>query len=230
VVSSSPLPTPDAVREHAEARKTVAVLIDHIDHLAGSYESQLRNAFHAECCELDLNLLLVAGHAWEGPDPANRAHNSVYRLIHANCVDAVILLSGGLATFTGVEGVARLCETYRSLPMCSVGLAVPGVPSILIDNRSGMDALVEHLLVEHGCRRLAFLAGPDQNPDAEERRDVYRAVLARHGMKVDPELVVEGRTTADYFNVQMGQRSMGVLLERGVAFDAVVAANDSMAL
>jgi DNA-binding LacI/PurR family transcriptional regulator len=187
--------------------------MDHIDHLAGSYESQLRSAFDAECCRFELNLLLVAGHAWQSPDRADRVHNSVYRLVHPDCVDAVILLSGGLATFAGVEGVRDLCETYRSLPVCSVGLPVPGVPSILIDNRSGMDALVEHLLREHGCRRLAFLAGPSQNPDAEERLDVYRRVLERHGIAVDPELVVEGRTTVDYFNVWMGQRSMGILLD-----------------
>jgi DNA-binding LacI/PurR family transcriptional regulator/C4-dicarboxylate-specific signal transduction histidine kinase len=174
--------------------------------------------------------LLVAGRALQSPDLANRTHNDVYRLIHADCVDGVILLAGGLATFAGVDAVRRLCESYRSLPICSVGLQVPDVTSILIDNRSGMDALIEHLIAIHGCRRLAFLAGPTQNPDAEQRLDVYRSVLGRHAIELDPQLIVEGNTIIDYFSARMGQRSMGVLLERGVRFDAVIAANDSMAL
>ena len=53
-----------------------------------------------------------------------------------------------------------MIQGATSLPACSIGLSLPGVPSIVIDNRSGMRVAVDHLLKGHGRRRIAYVSGP----------------------------------------------------------------------
>jgi phosphoserine phosphatase RsbU/P len=206
-------------------RKTIAVLVDYVDHRTGSYESLLRAGFEAECRRLDLDLLIVAGRALDHPDPKSRVHARIYDLLHADCVDGIILVAGGLASHSGPEGVRRLCARYQGIPLASVGLAIAGVPSIVVDGRPGMHALVEHMVSDHKCRRIAFLGGPVNNPDARLRLEVYRGVLESHQIAFDEALVTTGE-----FNVESGQMAIDELFDRGARPEAIIAANDGLAL
>ncbi|MFO7177415.1 MAG: substrate-binding domain-containing protein, partial [Pseudomonadota bacterium] len=63
------------------------------------------------------------------------------------------------------------------------------------------------------------------NAEAESRLRAYHRALERHGLPFDPALVVTGT-----FMHQSGKAAMQRLLDAGVPFDGVVAANDAMAL
>ena len=153
------------------------------------------------------------------------ADNTIFRALRPGSFDGIIVVSSMLAAFCGPEPVARLLESYRPANLCSVGLALPGVPSLVLDNGAGMEAAVEHLIRDHGVRRPVFLAGTPQNPEAQTRFEAYKSVLRKHGIPFDPALVACG-----YFMPKQGRGAMDDLLARGVAFDGVVAANDNMAL
>ncbi len=96
---------------------------------------------------------------------------------------------------------------------------------IATDNRGGMAQRVDHFLHDHGYRRIAFIKGIEGNADSQQRFDAF---IERHqaaGVPVDPELVIEGR-----FHVYAAGAGVEDLLDRGVAFDALLSANDEMAL
>jgi DNA-binding LacI/PurR family transcriptional regulator/signal transduction histidine kinase/ActR/RegA family two-component response regulator len=204
-------------------RKTIGVLIDYVDYISGGYESRLRAAFEAEARKFDLDLFAFVGRPLRSPEYS--AQNGVFQLAHPDCLDGLILVAAGLGTYTGMEGIQKLCAQHAGLPLCSLGLEVPGTPSIVLDNRAGMEALLEHLLTEHGCRRVAFIGGPENNPDALERKQIVATVLARHGLPFDPAYVEAGM-----FTLPSGSTAMEAILERRSDFDTVVAANDGMAL
>lgn len=224
-MSPASLP-PDATshRSHA-ARRTLAVLVDHVDHLCEGYEIQLRRAFESACQRRDLNLLVVIGRALDHPDPREAVHNRVYRLVHSNSVDGVIFVSGCIATQCGAVDFRKFVDDYLELPRCSLGVEVPGSPSIVSDDAPGLDQAIEHLIVHHGCREIGFIAGPGKNPDAEARLEVYRKVLERHHLPFCPERVAQGE-----FTISSGSAAAAELLDRRVELDALVAANDGMAL
>ncbi len=211
---------------HAGAKRlTIAVLIDNANFFEGCYEANLREALDAKCRQDGHNLLLLYGGPLDAPGPMGAADNTLFRALRPGVFDGIIVVSSMLAAFCGPDPVARLIESYRPSNLCSVGLALPGIPSLVLDNRSGMEAAVEHLVREHGVRRPVFIAGTPQNPEAQVRFDVYREVLARHGIPFDPALVACG-----YFMPKEGRAAMDSLLASGVAFDGVVAANDNMAI
>jgi DNA-binding LacI/PurR family transcriptional regulator/signal transduction histidine kinase/ActR/RegA family two-component response regulator len=206
-------------------RLTIAVLIDNANFFDGCYEASLREALDAKCRQEGHNLLLLYGGALDAPGPTGAADNTIFRALRPGSFDGIIVVSSMLSACCGPEPVARLVESYRPACVCSIGVALPGIPSLVLDNRSGMEAAVEHLVREHGVRRPVFLAGTPKNPEAQVRLEAYQEVLARNGIAFDPSLLACG-----YFMPKQGRSAMDGLLAKGVTFDAVVAANDNMAL
>jgi LacI family transcriptional regulator len=95
---------------------------------------------------------------------------------------------------------------------------------VLADNLTGMTALVEHLVGHHRYRRLCFVTGPKDAPDAVERQAAFEeAVLAGPGSAI--EQVIHGD-----FSEGSGAAAARVLLDRRSMPEAVVCANDQMAI
>jgi DNA-binding LacI/PurR family transcriptional regulator/serine phosphatase RsbU (regulator of sigma subunit) len=203
-------------------RKTIAILVD---YLMGDYQTALVEGVREGAKEHDFNLLVLEGRALDAPSPIDAGHNSVYERLAASRVDGVILASGCIGIYAGPGGLSAFCERLAPLPLCSVSTQLPGVPSLTISNRGGSCAIVEHMLEEHGCKRIVYLRGPAESQEAEERLLGYRAAIDAHGLDYDEQLIEMGN-----FWVASGEQAMQRILERGVAFDAVVAANDYMAL
>lgn len=200
------------------------MLLDHLNSFSGGYEAQLRDALHARCRESGHHLLLMYGGPAEARQPLDAVDNAIYDLLRPDSADGIIVVSTLLSTYAGAAGVARLVDRFAGAAMCSIGIALPAVPSLLLDNRPGMEAVVEHLVDDHGRRRIAFLAGTPENPEAKIRFEAYQAVLARRGIAFDP-----ARVAAGHFRTNSAKAAMEEILARGVEIDAVVAANDEMA-
>src|SRR5690606_13073321 len=112
----------------------------------------------------------------------------------------------------------ELLKPLAGLPSCSLGAELPGATSIVADARAGLRDLLDHLIVDHGRERIAFLAGHQHNPDTELRFSTYRDALERHGLSHDPSRVARG-----IVDTNLGKRATQGLLARGIVFDALVA-------
>jgi len=221
--SSGKLPLARCVSTNARPRrKTIAVLIDFIDQTTDGYESDLRRGFEKRCRACDVNLLMVVGRALN--DAVNPHHNDVYEELTADCVDGLVLVSAGLSFYLGIDEFLSWCRRFGEKALCSVGMSVPGIPSVVVDNVAGMREVVEHVVVKHGRRRIVYL-DCEGNADAYARLQVFRSVLAEHGLSQDLSLMIQGS-----FEMTIAERSMLALLDRDASFDAVVAANDGMAV
>lgn len=96
-----------------------------------------------------------------------------------------------------------------------------GHVALRIDNYGGARAMAEHLLAA-GHRRIAFIAGPEDNFDAAERLRGYRDAIAAAGIA---PWVLPGA-----FDEASGHRAGQALLDAETRPEAVFAANDMMAL
>lgn len=94
---------------------------------------------------------------------------------------------------------------------------------LTVDSYYGAYAMVRHL-VEGGHRRIAHIAGPEDNYDAQERLRGYRDALKAFVPDV-PERVLKGD-----FSEESGCRAGYRLLALDDRPDAVFAANDMMAI
>ncbi len=140
----------------------------------------------------------------------------------ARCIDQLRQRRvDGLIVLTGRLSDAALRKVARSQPVVVTGrsLKAQNLVSLDFDNREGARLATSHL-IELGHKRIAFIAGDPEHPDAIERHTGYAAALQAAGLRIDPKLVLAGD-----FNEQSGER----LHARGTQFSAIFAANDQMA-
>jgi LacI family transcriptional regulator, galactose operon repressor len=124
---------------------------------------------------------------------------------------------------------ARLVEPMaRRVPVAVIAgdPAARGVDVVAADNRSGSAAIVTHLVRDHGKRRIYHVDGPPGMPDAAQRRSGLLQVLRDH-----PGARLAGATHGSNYVDSGLAADRRILAEcRGELPDAVVAANDQMAI
>lgn len=196
-----------------------------VDTLSQDYQQRVFAGLHAEATRLNISVVCFIGGALN-PATEESHQNSVYNRATAPHLDGLVIAAGTLGNQVGSEALVSFVESFDPLPTCSVGIELPRTPSVSIDNDTGVREALLHLINEGGRRRVAFIRGPEGNREAEERFAAYQNVLSSHGIGVNPDLVTRGD-----FEAASGSAAIRTLIdERHVAFDAVVAASDLMAL
>ncbi|MEU2065913.1 LacI family DNA-binding transcriptional regulator [Streptomyces anulatus] len=187
----------------------------------------------------DQAVMLYSDQIIRGMERAARRHG--YALLIAASLD------GGpeslVAKVAGrVDGFAVLARTVptedlevisRRLPV--VMLAGPReidhLDHIVVANAEGERELTRHLIEDHGLRRLAFIGGEENSPDAQARFRGFQEGCRDAGLPVPsrPELRAGMMTQAE------GARAAGTLLDRSEGTgverpEAMLFANDQMAV
>ena len=147
--------------------------------------------------------LFVSGH-WNATAEAR-----CIDVLRSRRVDGIVVLTGRLPD-------QALIDCAKNLPVVVTGrtLDAPGLFALNFDNFEGGRLATRHL-IELGHQRIAFIAGNDDHPDANERLRGYRAALESAGIVFDPALVVPG----EYHEVS-GLLAVNRLLEQGQRFTA----------
>jgi phosphoserine phosphatase RsbU/P len=215
---STRAPGPAAPRRAGGGRPTVAVLVDTL----GTYQTTVLAGVADSARHRDVNLAVFVGGILGG----DLTRNFLFDLCRPETVDGAVLLGGTLGNALGPDAVDALCARLAPMPLATLTLGPPHVPRLMLNQELGMREVITHLIDVHGHRRLAFLRGPALNEDAERRYAIYRAVLAERGIPLDPALVCQGT-----FRIPSGVAAVEELVDqRRAPFDAVIAANDYMAL
>ena len=98
-------------------------------------------------------------------------------------------------------------------------------PAVVVDNAGGIHQAITHL-VEHGHRRIAFIAGdPADRGDSHSRYQAYLAAVQEFNLEADPRLVSYGS-----HNLQGGYSAMWEILRSKAGFTAVQASDDISAI
>lgn len=101
----------------------------------------------------------------------------------------------------------------------------PILPSVATDDHLGVGLALKHLR-DLGHTRIAHVAGNSIASTGMQRHQSFVAWATELGLAADPDLVAH----AKWFNVVEGAAAFRGLLDRGVEFTAVLAANDLVAL
>ncbi|NRR34241.1 substrate-binding domain-containing protein [Oxalobacteraceae bacterium] len=156
--------------------------------------------------------VIVSGH-WNADEEADRI-----RLLLARKVDGIILLSGRMSDETVLQ-----FSTHKPIVSTGRSLHTRSALGFKLDNEDGAYRAVRHL-IELGHRRIAFISGPENNIDADERLAGYTRALREADLELDPKLIVGGN-----FIESGGLLAMNHLFETHQQFSAVFAANDQSA-
>ncbi len=132
-------------------------------------------------------------------------------------VDGLVVLSPHIDAANLADGLAGRLPVL----LMNGGAVDTGRPSIIVDNRGGAVLAVEHL-VAVGRRRIAHIAGPAGNLEAEARLAGYLEAMAAAGLE---PLIMQG----DFMEAS-GHAAGADLAARRDRPDGLFAANDMMAV
>jgi DNA-binding LacI/PurR family transcriptional regulator len=201
-------------------RKTIGFIIPDI-HYAN--ESRVWAALTREARSRDVNLVSVVGSELKPKDASRAGANAIYRLLGPKETDGVLIWTSVMGGNVTHEEIAAFVKNI-GVPAVSVDDVLPGVPSVVPDNFGGMRAAVEHMIRDHGRRKVAFIRGPEDSPNAELRFRAYRDTLRSNGIEIDQALITPA---ASWHDTELIKRIIG---GKAGSIDCIAAVSDYKAI
>ena len=204
-------------------RKTIGFMIDEI---SGSYQAPIWLKLKNKAAKMNCNLIAFEGKRL-GRDTlcsSEKQHNFIYKLMDNSPIDGLIILSGPQVNYIGINRFIDYCNQHINIPIISIGIDIPNALNLLIDGKTGIRNLLNHLIHDHGYRKIGFLKGPETNREANGRFQTYLSVLEENGIHVDETLILNGD-----FEYESGYKAADYILVNKIDLDVLVCANDNMA-
>jgi LacI family transcriptional regulator len=212
---------PRAAARNLATRQTKALGLLLTD-ISGDFFVPLLRGVEAATAEAGFSLLIST--ARDGQSHSAGVHNT----------DGLLIFADGLG-----ETKLRYCHDL-GFPLVLIHQSPPSrlpgpgqtdtleIPCVTVENKAASCRLVEHLIVDHGRRTIAFLRGPQSQEDSYWRELGYRQALDAHGLAFDPALVAPGE-----FDRAIACASVNAWLTDAVVvdrLDAIFAGDDEAAV
>ncbi len=210
------------------ARKRIAVLVASIDR---EYQQDFAAGLASAGVQNDADICIFnsQGHMNVAISTNSEVGESmIYDLPDLEEFDGVISM---LATMGNDVAHQKVLDVIKPLhesgkPHVSIDVPMKGAVCIRFDDAISVMELTEHLITEHGARRIAFVSGPLNSNVSIARVEACREAMRKHGLELDDDMIFDGEWT----RVGGWKAAEDILISGGQIPDAVICANDDMAL
>lgn len=209
-------------------RFSVALFIGHMESRF-SEEIFLGAAHEAESMDINLVVFPVRFLEEEHTNDSlskkyHYQYNCMFSYAENHSFDAVILETAVMGRYVAPEVLSEIAQKFGDTPVITISEKIDDLPCVSFET-NGIDLEIDHLVNEHGRKRIGFVTGPSTNLEAVQRLEKYRDALERHGIPYDPKLVAEGDFTENCCPV-----IEKLLTENEGNIDAICFSNDLMAI
>ncbi len=149
----------------------------------------------------------------------------IYDLINYELFDAIIIIP---STIPSQECVDKIISSAKlaGVPVISIDRKIGGCHSIELNYSEGFEQLIEHLIVDHGFRKINYIGAFENERDTDARFQSFRKTLTKHGIAYDRKRVC----FAEYDEYKAIIKVREYLDDGNELPQAFVCANDSMAI
>jgi len=206
-------------------RKRIAVLMASIDR---EYQQDFAAGLASAGSKYDIDICLFnsQGHMNVAVSTSEAGESRIYDLVNLSDFDGIISMPATMGNEMALNKVFEVLKPLKGKPHVSIDVVQEGAVTILFDDRISVEELTEHLITEHGARRIAFVSGPRDSGVAMNRVDACRNTMRKHGLALSGDLIFDGEWT------RVGGRRAAerIIAMGGELPDAVMCGNDDMAL
>ena len=158
-------------------------------------------------------------------NPNNKGEAEVYKLLHKEHIDALVVLSETIKRDSVCKKIIDFAGK-NSIPVVTVDRPIGDCINIEFDCEEAFERIVRHIVEEHRCKTVNFIAGYEDNDFSNTRLNCYKRVLLENGIEYD-------ETRVGYGNFWVGptRAVMERFLDdpRGIP-EAIICSNDIMAM
>ncbi|MCI8307638.1 MAG: GGDEF domain-containing protein [Lachnospiraceae bacterium] len=163
--------------------------------------------------------------AYAESERQNRGESNIFRLPDMTEFDGVILLAN---SFNSDSELAYLRGKIKEtkIPAVSLEYRIDDVTTVITDTYSGMYSLVNHVISEHGARRILYIGGTKGHPDSNTRLCAVIDAAEKYGI-----VISDGDILYADFAKKLAVSEFNAWFDDNKALpDAIICANDVMAL
>lgn len=198
-----------------------------VGHMDAEYSYEVCMGMEKACRQTDANLFIFPGMFaaayYSNPQRYDYQINTVYGLVKKENIDVLIISLGTIGMFLYTNDYGEFLKQFDGIPVILLEETLPGYSSISIDNEKGFRSCLEHLIEKHGCRKICYVDGRENNADAISRRQTYIDTMTAHGLPCDATMIFNGNFVQDV------SAPVKALIRTHPDVDAICFANDDMA-
>jgi len=204
-------------------KKNIGIILPTTSHII---EHHLLRGVRAGLPEDQYNLICITV-AWLAPwDNHFRLAKKIHNSLDKSNIHGIITYSASIANQVQPECILEITDCYPNIPAVNIGDAVENLLSVTFDNKNPIIEMVSHLVNEQHCQSIAFLGGPKDNFDAEQRRSAFTEQMHLLGLQTPAELYWPG-----LYSITSGIEAIRNFLNTGAPLpDAIVCVNDYSAI
>ena len=149
----------------------------------------------------------------------------IYDLSQYSRYDGVIVACN---TVGNKNGIRKALDRFRAagIPAVNLGSRVDGDAFVNVDYQKSIYGLTEHLIKEHGYRRINYIGGTKTTLGSKMRLKGFMDCLEDNGIEVDKDRILQ----LNYL-YEDGIEAYEIFKRRGLHLaDAIICANDNTAL
>lgn len=155
---------------------------------------------------------------------SDKAQKRIFSMVKDYPLDALVIFADMIKDELVKEDLVTYANA-KGIPVISIRETRKGCCSIHYDSIAALREMISHVIDEHNCSNIYMMSGLKGNPIATKREECFKEVLGEHGMEVEQNHIVYG----DFWSMP-AKRAMEKLLEQDPLPDAVICANDAMAI
>lgn len=205
-------------------RRRIAVLCAQPEE---SYQRGILEGIKEKLFAADLDMCVFAMYQkFQETKPRETGESNIFNLVNINSFDGIIVLADTIQTPGVLRRIENRLYSEYSRPVLFVDKDSDYFPSLTFDHYDPIATLVEHLIVDHGYKDIAFVTGKQWHPYSGIRLRAYSDTMKKHGLEVRPGRIFYG----DFWYT--GGETIGdeLAAQRDDLPEAVACANDYMAI
>lgn len=205
-----------------DGKKTIAICTSRINDV------QMFNfikRFNDEIIKNDYRLLVFTLNTdlyWD--EDGVYPETAVFKLIPYPDIEAIIIMDEKIKSHTVARSIIERAHKH-DVPVFVIDGNYEDTVNINFDYVSGFEEIVRHVVKYHGVRNPHMMAGIKDNVFSDERIEAFKTVLAENDIPFSDDMVSYG----DFWSTP-ARKATKKLLERDTLPDAIICANDYMAI
>lgn len=158
-------------------------------------------------------------------DSYSVGERSVFSLIPYHLLEALIVVPETIKQEEVLTDIIAQAHA-ANIPVITLDKPIEGCYNIAFSYANTMEQIVRHVVEEHGCTRVNFIAGFKGNPFSEERLEAYKKVLKEHDIPIEENRIGYG----DFWDIPTFAVVEKFLSGQSEPPQAIICANDTMAI
>lgn len=196
-----------------------------LNQLEGSYQKDIIAGVKQWAESREVGIVIISGQSLHNSFIENNIYNSIFQINQSKILSGLIVISGSIGSIQDPKETVRFFQLDREIPTVSLGMQLDGFHYVGGNNCNGIREAVDHLIHEHNCKKIAFLRGPESSESANERFQAFVNHIEKNQLDIDPQMIFKGD-----FSYKTDSVTDFIIKRERVPFDAIICANDLMAI